>query len=110
VFANDDRLCADFLRAAAAQGEGAWRMPMAAAYDERLKSRIADMVNSCGRDGGAITAAQFLARFVRPDVPWLHLDIAGTALRKEDTTLAPKGATGWGVCALDRLIADRFEG
>ncbi|NCO17537.1 MAG: leucyl aminopeptidase, partial [Alphaproteobacteria bacterium] len=82
----------------------------AAAYDERLKSRIADMVNSCGRDGGAITAAQFLARFVRPDVPWLHLDIAGTALRKEDTTLAPKGATGWGVCALDRLIADRFEG
>jgi len=110
VFANDDALCADFLRAAAAAGEGAWRMPMGAAYDERLKSRIADMVNSCGRDGGAITAAQFLARFVQPDVPWLHLDIAGTALRKEDTTLAPKGSTGWGVCALDRLIADRFEG
>jgi len=109
VFANDDALCAAFLRAATEAGEGAWRMPMGPAYDERLKSRIADMVNSCGRDGGAITAAQFLARFVKPDVPWLHLDIAGTALRKEDTVLAPKGATGWGVCALDHLIRDRFE-
>ena len=109
VFSNNDDLCNAFLKAAAAEGEGAWRMPMADAYDAKLKSRIADMVNSCGRDGGAITAAQFLARFVKPDVPWCHLDIAGTALLKSDSTLAPKGATGWGVMALDRLIRDRFE-
>jgi leucyl aminopeptidase len=109
VFSNNDALCNAFLAAAKAEGEGAWRMPMGDAYDAKLKSRIADMMNVGGRDGGAITAAQFLQRFVKPDVPWCHLDIAGTALLKADTTLAPKGATGWGVMALDRLIRDRFE-
>jgi leucyl aminopeptidase len=110
VFSNDDGLCEAFLKAARAEGEGAWRMPMGEAYDAKLKSRIADMMNVGGRDGGAITAAQFLKRFVREGMPWCHLDIAGTALLKADSTLAPKGATGWGVMALDRLIRDRFEG
>ncbi len=109
VFSNDDALCNAFLKAAAAEGEGAWRMPMGEGYDQKIKSRIADMMNVGGRDGGAITAAQFLARFVKPGMPWCHLDIAGTALLKSETTLAPKGATGWGVMALDRLIRDRFE-
>ncbi len=110
VFSNDDALCNAFLKAAAAEGEGAWRMPMGPAYDEKLKSRVADMVNSCGRDGGSITAAQFLKRFIKDDMPWCHLDIAGTALLKSDSTLAPKGATGWGVMALNRMIRDLFEG
>ncbi len=109
VFSNNDDLCNAFLAAAKAEGEGAWRMPMGDAYDAKLKSRLADMMNVGGRDGGAITAAQFLQRFVKPETPWCHLDIAGTALLKADTTLAPKGATGWGVMALDRLIRDRFE-
>jgi leucyl aminopeptidase len=109
VFSNDDALCNAFLRAASDEGEGAWRMPMGEAYAAKLKSRIADMMNVGGRDGGAITAAQFLARFVKPGMPWCHLDIAGTALAKADSPLAPKGATGWGVMALDRLIRDRFE-
>ncbi len=109
VFSNDDTLCNAFLKAAASEGEGAWRMPMGAAYDAKLKSRIADMMNVGGRDGGAITAAQFLHRFVKDGMPWIHLDIAGTALLKSDSTLAPKGATGWGVMALDRLIRDKFE-
>jgi len=110
VFSNNDALCDAFLKAAKAEGEGAWRMPMGDAYDAKLKSRIADMMNVGGRDGGAITAAQFLQRFVKPDVPWCHLDIAGTALLKSDSTLAPKGATGWGVMALNRLIREKFEG
>jgi len=110
VFSNDDALCNAFLAAAAAEGEGAWRMPMGDGYDAKLKSRIADIVNSCGRDGGAVTAAHFLRRFVKPETPWVHLDIAGTALLKADSTLAPKGATGWGVMALNRLIRDRYEG
>ena len=109
VFSNDDGLCEAFLAAAKATGEGAWRLPMGEGYDAKLKSRIADMMNVGGRDGGAITAAQFLRRFVKDEVPWCHLDIAGTALLKADSTLAPKGATGWGVMALDRLIRDRFE-
>ncbi|RUS60339.1 leucyl aminopeptidase [Pseudorhodobacter sp. E13] len=109
VFSNDDGLCDALLKACRAEGEGAWRMPMGDAYDAKLKSRIADMMNVGGRDGGAITAAQFLKRFIKDDMPWCHLDIAGTALVKADTTLAPKGATGWGVMALDRLIRDKFE-
>lgn len=109
VFSNDDELCNAFLKAAGAEGEGAWRMPMGDAYDAKLKSRIADMMNVGGRDGGAITAAQFLKRFVKDGMPWCHLDIAGTALLKSDTALAPKGATGWGVMALNRLIRDKFE-
>ncbi|MCX7288215.1 MAG: leucyl aminopeptidase [Rhodobacterales bacterium] len=109
VFSNNDDLCNAFLKSAAAEGEGAWRMPLGDGYDAKLKSRVADMSNLGGREGGAITAACFLQRFVKPDLPWCHLDIAGTALVKADTTFAPKGATGWGVKALDRLIRDRFE-
>ncbi|QCO56717.1 leucyl aminopeptidase (plasmid) [Pseudorhodobacter turbinis] len=110
VFSNDDGLCDAFLKACKSEGEGAWRLPMGDAYDAKLKSRVADMMNSCGRDGGSITAAQFLKRFVKDETPWCHLDIAGTALLKTESTFAPKGATGWGVMALDRLIRDKFEG
>ena len=110
VFSNDDAFCDAFLRAAKAEGEGAWRMPLAPAYDKQLKSRIADMKNVGGRPAGSITAAQFLQRFVKDDTPWIHLDIAGVASVKSDTDYAPAGATGWGVLALDRLVRDRFEG
>ncbi len=110
VFSNDDGFCRAFLNAAEAEGEGAWRMPLGAAYDRALKSDIADMKNVGGRPAGAVTAAQFLKRFVKDDVPWIHLDIAGVASTKSETALAPKGASGWGVLALNRLIADRFEG
>ncbi|MEM9754650.1 MAG: leucyl aminopeptidase [Pseudomonadota bacterium] len=110
VFSNDDGICNGFLAAAAATGEGAWRMPLGPAYDKMLKSDIADMKNVGGRAAGSITAAQFLQRFIKDGVPWIHLDIAGTAHVKSETALAPKGATGWGVAALDRLIQDRYEG
>ncbi len=109
VFANDDGLCDAFLAAAAAEDEGAWRLPLGPAYDKLLKSRIADMKNVGGRAAGSITAAQFLQRFVKDDTPWLHIDIAGVALPAEETPMAPKGASGWGVRALDRLVRDRFE-
>lgn len=108
VFSNNDRFCKQFLKSAAAEGEGAWRMPLGDAYDKLLKSRVADMKNIGGRPAGSITAAQFLQRFVQADTPWIHLDIAGVA-SPGPTTLAPKGATGWGVFALDRLIRDHFE-
>ena len=109
VFSNDDALTAAFLKAAATEGEGAWRMPMGQAYDDKLKSRIADMMNVGGREGGAITAAQFIKRFIKDGQPWIHLDIAGVTLAKAETDTAPKGATGWGVLSLNRLIAQMFE-
>ncbi len=110
VFSNNDTLADQFLKAAEAEGEGAWRLPLAPAYDKLLDSRIADISNVGGRPAGSITAAQFLQRFVKEDTPWIHLDIAGVASVKSETTYAPKGATGWGVRALDRLIRDTCEG
>ncbi|WP_137700100.1 leucyl aminopeptidase [Marimonas lutisalis] len=110
VFSNNDDFCKSFLKAAEAEGEGAWRMPLGQAYDGMLKSRIADMKNVGGRPAGSITAAQFLQRFVKEDTPWIHLDIAGVASVKTDTAYAPEGATGWGVLALNRLVADNYEG
>ena len=109
VFSNDDAFAGDFLKAAEAEGEGAWRMPMGKAYDDMLKSQKADMKNIGGRPAGSITAAQFLRRFVKEGTPWIHLDIAGVAQVSADTALAPKGATGWGVMSLDRLVRDKFE-
>lgn len=109
VFSNDDNFCNAFLKAAGHEGEGAWRLPLGKAYADQLKSRIADLKNTGGRPAGSITAAEFLHRFVKDDVPWIHLDIAGVASVKSDTAYAPKGATGWGVMALNRLIADKYE-
>ncbi len=109
VFSNDDGLADAFLKAAAAEGEGAWRMPLAPAYDKLLKSRVADMKNVGGRAAGSITAAQFLQRFVQEGTPWVHLDIAGVASSSKATALAPEGASGWGVMALNRLVADDYE-
>lgn len=110
VFSNSDALSADFIKAATAEGEGAWRMPMSPAYDALIKSKIADMKNVGGRYAGSITAAQFIKRFVKDEVPWCHLDIAGVASVAKETAYAPAGATGWGVMALNRLIADNYEG
>ncbi len=110
VFSNDDALSGKLLKAAEAEGEGAWRLPMGKAYDKMIDSDKADMKNSAGRGAGSITAAQFLKRFIQDDMPWCHIDIAGAAQTKADSKLAPKGATGWGVMTLNRLIADNFEG
>ena len=109
VFSNNDKLCKQFIDAATAEGEGAWRMPLAPAYDKLLKSRIADVKNVGSRAAGSITAGQFLQRFVRCDMPWAHLDIAGVASIASESAFSPKGATGWGVRALNRMISDHYE-
>ena len=109
VFSNNDDLADSMLKAAGEVGEGAWRMPLDPAYDTLIKSRIADIKNTGGRPAGSITAAQFLQRFIKPETPWVHLDIAGVALTKTDSAHAPKGASGWGVLTLDALIRAKFE-
>jgi len=109
AFSNNDKLVENFLDAAKAEGERAWRMPLHTSYRRLIKSRIADVKNVGGRKAGAITAAEFLQRFVKDNTPWIHLDIAGTASNPAATSYAPAGATGWGVAALDRLVRDKFE-
>jgi len=109
LFSNNTQLSNRLRNAGSAIGEKLWRMPLGPKYDKLIDSEIADMRNvGGGRDGGSITAAQFLQRFVQDGVAWAHLDIAGVAWGKGDGT-TPKGATAFGVRLLDRLIAENYE-
>jgi leucyl aminopeptidase len=108
LFSNDDELSARLAAAGTATGEKVWRMPLAPAYDKLIDSKFADMKNVGGRNAGSITAAQFLQRFVN-DVPWAHLDIAGTGMSSPQTDINQSWGSGWGVRLLDRLIADQYE-
>jgi leucyl aminopeptidase len=107
-FANDDALAGQLSAAGQGSGEQVWRMPLGEAYDKQIRSDIADMKNIGGRPGGAITAAQFIQRFVNGKT-WAHLDIAGTAWSSKDSATVPKGATAFGVRLLDRLVAENYE-
>ncbi len=109
LFSNDDGLSTKLLAAGTASGDKLWRFPLSAAYDKLIDSPIADMKNIGPRDGGSITAAQFLQRFIKDGVKWAHLDIAGMAWADKDGPTWAKGATGYGVKLLDRFIADNYE-
>ncbi len=108
LFSNNDELAGRLTAAGLATGEKVWRMPLGAEYDKIIDSKFADVKNSGGRFGGSITAAQFLQRFVN-DVPWAHLDIAGTAMGSPKTDYSQGWASGYGVRLLDRLVADHYE-
>ena len=109
MFANDDDIWDKLTAAGKSVGEPVWRMPLGDAYDKLINSDIADMKNIGGRWGGSITAAQFLQRFIKDDVKWAHLDIAGVTWSNKDTPTVPKGGTAFGVRLLDRLVADHYE-
>ncbi len=109
VFSNDDGLAERLTRAGLATGDKVWRMPLGEVYDKLMDSPIADMKNSGPREAGSITAATFLQRFVEEGVKWAHLDVAGMVWSDKPGTLWDKGATGYGVALLDRLVADNFE-
>lgn len=107
VFCNDNDFAEDLVAAGLAVGEELWPMPLNDAWDKAIDSPVADMKNiGGGRDAGSATAAHFLKRFVRGDVKWAHLDIAGVAWAYKDRISVPKGAAGFGVRLLDRYIDD----
>jgi leucyl aminopeptidase len=93
IFANDDSMYNRFNTALDNAGEKMWRLPLDEEYKEIIRSNIADIINSGGRYGGAITAAMFLKEFAE-DTPWLHLDIAGTAWTEESKPWIAKGPSG----------------
>jgi len=109
MFSNDDKMSEQLAKAGRATGEKVWRMPLDDAYDKKINCDAADMKNIGGRDGGSITAAQFLQRFVNK-VPWAHLDIAGVAWSSKDAPTIPRGGTSFGVRLLDRFVSDNHEG
>jgi len=108
LFSNNDELAERLMKVGLATGERVWRMPLGPEYDKQIDSQFADMKNTGTRNGGSITAAQFLQRFV-DDTPWAHLDIAGTAMGAPKTEINQSWGSGFGVRLLDRLVAEHYE-
>ncbi len=109
IYSNDDALAGKLVAAGDATGDKLWRMPLGVAYDKLIDSPIADMKNVGPRNGGAISAAQFLQRFIAKGTPWAHLDIAGVVWADKAGATWEKGATGYGVRLIDRYVRDVCE-
>jgi leucyl aminopeptidase len=103
LFASDDRLADRLLSSADEVGERMWRMPLIEELEEKIEGDVADIKNTGGRAGGAITAALFLKHFTE-GLPWAHLDIAGSARQQKASAIGPKGSTGVGVRTLLRYL------
>lgn len=109
VISNHDQLAQAVVTAGERTGERVWRLPGWDDYAEQIKSDIADVKNTGGRWGGAITGGLFLTHFIG-DKPWVHLDIAGTAYGDKDQGYRTKGATGIGVRLLVALAEEWAKG
>jgi leucyl aminopeptidase len=103
IFANDEAIYERFQKALHQAGEKMWRLPLDDEYREQIRSSIADIMNTGGRYGGAVTAAMFLKEFVE-DKPWIHLDIAGTAWMEENKPFIAKGPSGIAVRSLIEFV------
>ncbi|ABX09317.1 leucyl aminopeptidase [Prochlorococcus marinus] len=100
LWTNSKHLSKELKESAEACGEGLWEMPLQDSYKEGLKSMLADIKNTGPRAGGSITAALFLKEFIKEDIAWAHIDIAGTCWTDKDRGINPAGATGFGVRTL----------
>ena len=107
---NSDNLSNNLIKSGNATDEKIWRFPLGKEYDKLLDCDIADVKNITGTKGaGSITAAQFLKRFIKKDVDWAHLDIAGVAWVDKDLPLSKKGGTGFGIKLINDYILNNFE-
>lgn len=104
MMGNDETLLDRVRAAGEVSGERVWPLPLWKEYHDQIKSHVADVKNTGGRWGGALTAGAFLEKFV--DRPWVHLDIAGTAYTESSKAYCRKGATGVGVRLLVQLVKD----
>lgn len=114
LFSNNKDLIRDLQKAGEETGEKVWPMPLGEAYDKLIDSKNADIKNIGGRYGGAITAAQFLQRFIKRGgkdgpTPWAHLDVAGTAMDSNRNEINQSWGSGWGVRLLNRLVEENYE-
>jgi leucyl aminopeptidase len=109
LFSNNDELATQLLQIGEDTGDRLWRMPLAEPFDRLIDSPIADMKNVGPREGGSITAAQFIQRFVDEGVRWAHIDMAGKAWAEKPGITYDKGATGFGVRLLDEYVSDVVE-
>jgi leucyl aminopeptidase len=110
LFSNTEELASTLIKAGDESGDKLWRMPLGEPFDRLIDSPIADMKNVGPREGGSITAAQFIQRFIENGVRWAHIDMAGKAWSDKAGSTYDKGATGYGVRLLDQYVADVLEG
>ncbi len=106
VMGNDQAVIDEVLAASKRGGETGWQLPLFEEYADQLRSDVADLRNIGGRDGGSITAGCFLAEFAE-GMPWVHLDIAGTAYSESDLVVMPKGPTGLPVRTFVEFVRGR---
>ena len=109
LFSNNDELAGKLQAAGDDSGDKLWRMPLGEAFDRLIDSPIADMKNVGPREGGSITAAQFIQRFIENGVKWAHIDMAGKAWSDKASATYDKGATGFGVRLLDEYVSEVLE-
>jgi leucyl aminopeptidase len=109
LFSNNEELAGRLQQAGEESGDKLWRMPLAEPFDRLIDSPIADMKNVGPREGGSITAAQFIQRFVENGVKWAHIDMAGKAWSDKPAATYDKGATGFGVRLLDQYVEEVLE-
>jgi len=109
LFSNDEKLAGRLLEVAEDSGDKLWRMPLAESFDRLIDSQIADVKNVGPREGGSITAAHFIQRFVENGVKWAHIDMAGMAWSDKASPTYDKGATGFGVRLLDEYVSEVLE-
>ncbi len=103
LLSTDDSLVEQILAAGDRAGEPLWRLPLGPEYSKQIESKVADIRNIGGKGGGTITAAAYLQEFVG-DIPWAHLDIAGTAWNFTEKSYVPKGPSGIAVRTLLNLV------
>ena len=103
LMGNDDKLIAKVRAAGERSHERAWPLPLWEEHRKQVKGVVGDVKNTAGREAGSITAGAFLSHFVE-DLPWVHLDIAGTAWTNKDEPYCVRGATGFGVRLLVELL------
>lgn len=109
MMGNNDDLMDRIKKASEETHERVWQMPLYDEYKEYIKSDVADLKNSGGRNGSLVTAGYFLKEFAG-DAPWVHLDIASTAWNDKEKPYVPKGATGVGVRLMLNFLAAGFPG
>ena len=111
TFASDDALWTQLDAAGKDVNEKLWRMPLDDVWKKEVEGSISDVKNmgNSSHNAGACTAAGFLAHFIKGDLPWVHMDIAGTAWIKKDKDTVPKYGTGFGVRVLERFVAQNYE-
>ena len=106
VVGNDDVLIRQLIEAGKKAGESYWQLPALPECKEALKSDVADLLNSAGREASCISGGLFIGEFVEAGIPWAHIDIGGTSTAAKTAGFKVKGGTGFGVSTLIKLAQE----